>query len=681
MITYIIRRMLLMLPTLLGITIMVFLIARLAPGRPGQLAGEGGSMSAEQAKALAEWYEKRYGLDLPLHEQYLRWLKSMFLRDVLADAWFDAGDGTLQPVMTFRRAPSEYFARLDDGSWWLVTGLTVTGAPHAADDPDFLARARASDLENQPQAREGYDTPVHVDADGEWRGIESLDDVAGDLLIRASSLQPVITDARAWFSRQGQGVPLYADREQPGRFLFQSDGSWFAVTPDAPPERWGVLGVDDPKLRTLLGDALSALPKQMSDYVIPRHVVASGAVSPLPADFAPGALPQFTVPVSATAPAGVWSVPPHQGQGQAIMLYQQKDPEPVLLVQSGGVWKRLVSGTRVESPTAAEIADGDPRLAAVRAASPNVGASAEGATSRRQVVLEGVLEQYNLGGVDPLRDLRAYQQPQRIFEVTLGESSQSKLTILQEIKNRLPITLLINVIAFPVIYAVSIPLGMLMAVRRGRAFDTGANIVLLGLWSIPSVLAATLLIIYTARGGLGVEWFPNNGLTTVGSDTWRFWGGTAPDATGQVVYEPGYLPDLLWHLVLPVLCIVYGSFAYLSKQMRASMLDNLSMDYVRTARAKGVANRDIIFRHAFANGLLPLITIVATLLPAMIAGSVIIEQIFNIQGMGLLFFRAVQNRDYDVVQTVTLLSGLLNLTGLLLADICYAVADPRITFK
>ncbi len=681
MITYIIRRMLLMLPTLLGITIMVFLIARLAPGRPGQMAGEGGSMSAEQAKALAEWYEKRYGLDLPLHEQYLRWLKSMFLRDVLTDAWFDAGEGTLQPVMTFRRAPTEYFARLDDGSWWLVTGLTVTGPARAADDPSFLADVRVSDLELQPKAREQYDTPVHVEAVGDWRRIESLDGVEDGLLIRASLLQPVMTDARAWFSRQGQGVPLHADGTQPGRFVFQADGKWFAVAPDAPPERWGVLGVDDPKLRTLLGDALGTLPKQMNDYVIPRHVVASGAVSALPPDFAPGALPQFTVPVSAMAPAGVWASPPDQASGRAVMLYQQKDPKPVLLVQSGGTWKRLVSGTRVEVPSASEVAETDARLGSARSAAPGAGASADGATSRRQVVIDGVLEPYDFAGVDPLRDLRAYQQPQRIFEVTLGESSQSKLTILQEIKNRLPITLLINVIAFPIIYAVSIPLGMLMAVRRGKAFDTGANIVLLGLWSIPSVLAATLLIIYSARGGLGVEWFPSNSLTTVGSDTWRFWGGWAPDATGQPIYEPGYLPDLLWHLVLPVLCIVYGSFAYLSKQMRASMLDNLSMDYVRTARAKGVANRDIIFRHAFANGLLPLITIVATLLPAMIAGSVIIEQIFNIQGMGLLFFRAVQNRDYDVVQTVTLLSGLLNLTGLLLADICYAVADPRITFK
>ena len=128
-------------------------------------------------------------------------------------------------------------------------------------------------------------------------------------------------------------------------------------------------------------------------------------------------------------------------------------------------------------------------------------------------------------------------------------------------------------------------------------------------------------------------------------------------------------------------CIVYGGCAYLAKQMRTAMLDNLTMDYVRTARAKGVPARDVLFRHVFRNSLLPIITIFATILPVLIAGSIIIEKIFNIEGMGMMAFRAVQNRDYDVVQALAMIAGILNLTGLLIADIAYAIADPRISYR
>ena len=183
---------------------------------------------------------------------------------------------------------------------------------------------------------------------------------------------------------------------------------------------------------------------------------------------------------------------------------------------------------------------------------------------------------------------------------------------------------------------------------------------------MPTVLAATLLIGYAARGGTGVQWFPNNGLSSVGAEAWPFF---------------HWLGDRVWHLILPVSCIVYGGCAYLAKQMRAAMLDNLTMDYVRTARAKGVPSRDVLFRHVFRNSLLPIITIFATILPVLIAGSIIIEKIFNIEGMGLMAFRAVQNRDYDVVQALAVIAGILNLTGLLIADIAYAIADPRISYR
>jgi len=191
--------------------------------------------------------------------------------------------------------------------------------------------------------------------------------------------------------------------------------------------------------------------------------------------------------------------------------------------------------------------------------------------------------------------------------------------------------------------------------------------VLLALWSIPYVLTATLAIGYLAQGGKGLEWFPTGGLKSVDYEVM------------STIFEK--LVDRAWHLILPIGCIVYGGFAYLAKQMRAGMLENFTMDYVRTARAKGVSKRNIVLVHVLRNSLIPIITIFATILPVLIAGSVILEKIFNIEGMGLLAFRAVTNRDYDVIQTLALIFGVLNLISLLLADITYAVVDPRIAYK
>jgi len=142
----------------------------------------------------------------------------------------------------------------------------------------------------------------------------------------------------------------------------------------------------------------------------------------------------------------------------------------------------------------------------------------------------------------------------------------------------------------------------------------------------------------------------------------------------------GFALDRIWHLILPVLCLSYGSFAALSKLMRTSVLENLLSDFARTARAKGLAEKDVIWRHVFRNSLLPLITISASLLPALLAGSVIVEAIFSIDGMGKLAVQAVQGRDREMVLSVTLVSGVLTLIGYLLADICYAIVDPRVSY-
>ncbi len=148
----------------------------------------------------------------------------------------------------------------------------------------------------------------------------------------------------------------------------------------------------------------------------------------------------------------------------------------------------------------------------------------------------------------------------------------------------------------------------------------------------------------------------------------------------QGSFVRGFLFDRLWHLILPVICLSYGGFAALTKLTRTAVLENLMSDYARTARAKGLAEDDVIWRHVFRNSLLPLITVAASLLPSMLGGSVIVESIFSIEGMGKLAIEAVQTRDRELVLSITLLSGLLTLIGYLLSDVLYAIADPRISY-
>jgi microcin C transport system permease protein len=256
-----------------------------------------------------------------------------------------------------------------------------------------------------------------------------------------------------------------------------------------------------------------------------------------------------------------------------------------------------------------------------------------------------------------------------------GVSFSRNVPVLDLIGRALPVTLLLNLIAFPIIYLVAVPSGMLAATRQGSLIDTLSGSLYVALWSVPTVWAGVLAIGFLAsKQYLGL--FPVVGLHDTHAATFTFLPGT--DESG--VWHRGYLLDTLWHLCLPVACLVYTGFAVLSKQTRAAMLDNFNADYVRTAKAKGVAGKDIVLRHVFRNSLLPVITMFATIFPAMLAGSVVIEKIFTIPGMGNLILDGIHLRDRELVLANALMIGTVNLLALLLADILYAVADPRITY-
>lgn len=255
----------------------------------------------------------------------------------------------------------------------------------------------------------------------------------------------------------------------------------------------------------------------------------------------------------------------------------------------------------------------------------------------------------------------------------LGTSFQYGRPVRDILAERIPITLLLNLLSIPLIYGIAIVVGVRAAKDRGGRFDVASGVSMLALWSIPTMLAGVLLLGFFANTQY-LQWFPTAGISSREAEDMAFlphWGDS---------FTRGYLLDRLWHLVLPVICLSYGGFAALAKLTRTSVLENLHSDYARTARAKGLAEEEVLWRHVFRNSLLPLITVSAGLLPSLLAGSLIVENIFSINGMGQLAVEAVKGRDRELVLSITWISGFLTLAGYLLADFAYTLADPRVTY-
>ncbi len=259
----------------------------------------------------------------------------------------------------------------------------------------------------------------------------------------------------------------------------------------------------------------------------------------------------------------------------------------------------------------------------------------------------------------------------------MGRSFSKSRPVMDLISEAIPITILLNLIAIPIIYFIAIPSGMLAAVRAGGVFDRMSGSLYIALWSFPIPLAGVLMIGYLSNNDYLLGVFPASGLHSAASEGYTYFPSKGVDGE----WEIGYLFDMLWHVALPVSCLVYGGFAVLSKQTRAAMLDNFNMDYVRTAKAKGVAYKDIVFKHVFRNSLLPLITMFVSIFPAMLAGSVVIEKIFTVPGMGNLVIESINLKDRELLLANTMMIAAVNLMALLLADILYSIADPRISYK
>jgi len=256
----------------------------------------------------------------------------------------------------------------------------------------------------------------------------------------------------------------------------------------------------------------------------------------------------------------------------------------------------------------------------------------------------------------------------------LGESLRGR-PVVDLLIERLPITLLLNLISVPIIYIVAISTGVIAAKKQGGFFDVTSGVTFLALWSVPVMWVGVMMIGFLANTQY-LQWFPTGGMNNLEADAMRF----LPAVT-EAGFERGYLLDALWHLVLPVICLTYGGFAVLAKLTRASVLENASADYARTARAKGVAEREVLWQHVFRNSLLPLITVFAAILPSLFVGAVVVETIFSIPGLGKLGVEAAFMKDRELVMGTTLIGAMIGLSCEIGRDICYAIADPRVSYE
>lgn len=251
----------------------------------------------------------------------------------------------------------------------------------------------------------------------------------------------------------------------------------------------------------------------------------------------------------------------------------------------------------------------------------------------------------------------------RFIKLDFGESFLDGRRVIDKIKERLPITLFINIASIILILLIGIPLGVIGSIKQESLVDKSITVFVFIGFAIPSFwLALILMDLFCIKLG----WLPVLGITSLDFENFGF-------------FEK--IIDLTRHLVLPIAIFVLGGLAGISRYMRQSMIQTLNKPYILAAKAKGLSQHTIIYKHALRNSLLPIITLLGLSIPGLISGSVIIESVFAIPGMGRLFFESVMSRDYPVIMGILTIGAILTMLGNLLADICYATADPRIRYR
>ncbi len=250
----------------------------------------------------------------------------------------------------------------------------------------------------------------------------------------------------------------------------------------------------------------------------------------------------------------------------------------------------------------------------------------------------------------------------KIFQGDLGTSYRYNEPVWDVIRSRFPVSLFYGIVTLIITYVVSIPLGVVKAIKHRTALDNITSVFIFAGYAVPGYVLGSLLLLYFS---VQLEWFPMGGFTSLYFDEMGLW---------------EKVTDVLHHAVLPLICYLIGSFAVTTLLVKNNLMDNLAADYVRTAIAKGVSFRRAVTRHALRNSLIPIATTFGQNVTLLVTGSFLIETIFDINGFGLLGLSAIFDRDYPIVMGVVLLSSFLLLIGNILSDILVAMVDPRVRF-
>lgn len=277
-------------------------------------------------------------------------------------------------------------------------------------------------------------------------------------------------------------------------------------------------------------------------------------------------------------------------------------------------------------------------------------------------VIEALKKQY---GFDKPVHVRYWIWLKNISRLDFGESFTYEEPVLDVITSKFPVSIQFGVISLIMSYLVCVVLGVLKAVKHGTAFDYVSSFLLFVFYSIPGFMLAILLIVYFA-GGSFFNWFPMGELYSDNYYDLTLW--------GKIV-------DRVHHFILPLICYMIGSFTVLTMLMKNSLLDEIKRDYIRTARAKGVPEKMIYLKHALRNALIPIVTGIGGFLSVFFAGSLLLESIFQLDGIGLLSYKSILQRDYNVIMGLIFIQSVLMLLGNLLSDLAYVAVDPRIDFK
>ena len=296
------------------------------------------------------------------------------------------------------------------------------------------------------------------------------------------------------------------------------------------------------------------------------------------------------------------------------------------------------------------------------------GGSAQGGDFSRgdsavsQEVIDALKKQY---GFDKPVHIRYLIWLKNLSALDFGESFTYEEPVFDVIMSKMPVSLQFGIVSFILTYLICIPLGIIKAIKQRTRFDLFSSFILFAMYSIPGFMLAILLIVFFA-GGNFFDWFPIGGLYSDEYDELGF--------LGQIW-------DRFHHAVMPLVCYIIGHFTILTMLMKNSILEEIKKDYIRTALAKGVQEKWVYLKHALRNALIPIVTGIGGFLTIFFAGSFLLETIFQLDGMGLLGFQSVLQRDYNVIMGLIFIQSALMLIGNLISDLAYTLVDPRIDFK